>query len=153
MTKTEEKRQKDMFRGDLDFLSNFYNNYPHQFNWKGVSWCNAEAAYQWSKIDPERQPKLKKMFQYLDPSDAKQIGKIINLREDWEEVKVDIMKSIVTAKFTSNSTLGQKLKGTGKKQLIEWNWWNDVFWGKSIKTGKGENILGKILMEIRDDIL
>ena len=153
MTKIEEKRKGEMFRGDLGFLSNFHNSYPHQFNWKGVSWCNAEAAYQYSKIDPERQPKLLPMFSVMDPSDSKQIGKVINLREDWDEVKLDIMNSLVTAKFTSNRTLGEKLKKTGKKKLVEWNWWGDTFWGKDIKTGKGDNHLGKILMNIRDNIL
>ena len=40
------------------------------------------------------------------------------------------------------------LKATGDAVLVEGNWWRDDFWG--VYEGKGQNILGKILMIVRD---
>ena len=42
------------------------------------------------------------------------------------------------------------LMETDDHELIEGNWWNDTFWG--VYKGKGENNLGKLLMEIRQRI-
>jgi predicted NAD-dependent protein-ADP-ribosyltransferase YbiA (DUF1768 family) len=39
---------------------------------------------------------------------------------------------------------------TGDQELIEGNWWGDVIWG--VCNGKGENHLGKILMEVRKEL-
>ncbi len=46
--------------------------------------------------------------------------------------------------------LAQKLINTGDAELIEKNYWHDYFWGEC--NGKGENWLGKILMQIRKNI-
>lgn len=58
------------------------------------------------------------------------------------------MREVVECKFKQNRWLMQKLMSTGKTQLVEGNNWNDTFWG--VYKGEGENMLGKILMEIRD---
>lgn len=41
------------------------------------------------------------------------------------------------------------LMATGNKYLEERNWWGDLYWGRD-KEGNGENMLGKLLMEIRE---
>jgi len=71
-------------------------------------------------------------------------------REDWDEVKIDIMKLVTYLKYTQNKELAKKLisfKGT----IEERNDWNDVFWGTC--KGIGENNLGKILMQMRDYLI
>ena len=70
------------------------------------------------------------------------------MRPDWNDIRVDIMRNIVNAKFTQNPDLMNKLLETNDAELLEGNWWKDTFWG--ICNGEGENNLGKILMEIRD---
>lgn len=84
------------------------------------------------------------------PSHAKRIGKILDIRSDWEEVKIQIMTEIVHCKFTQNPILKKRLLNTGNAELIEGNTWNDTFWG--VCRGKGENWLGKILMQVREEL-
>jgi hypothetical protein len=36
--------------------------------------------------------------------------------------------------------------------LVEGNRWGDQFWGVDLRTGLGENHLGKILMKVRDEL-
>ena len=91
-----------------------------------------------------------KEFTELNPSKAKQLGRKVKLRKDWEEVKTNIMYDICLAKFTQNQDLKEKLLKTGNAILIEGNWWNDTYWG--VCNGIGENNLGKILMKIREEL-
>jgi predicted NAD-dependent protein-ADP-ribosyltransferase YbiA (DUF1768 family) len=79
---------------------------------------------------------------------AKKFGTQIPIREDWDDVKVDIMKEIVESKFNENPDLKEKLLATGGLYIEETNWWNDTFWG--VCNGVGKNRLGNILMELRE---
>ena len=67
----------------------------------------------------------------------------------WDEVKLDIMREAIWAKFTQHPNLRKMLMETGEAILIE-NSPVDSFWGCG-KDGKGENWLGKLLMELRHD--
>jgi predicted NAD-dependent protein-ADP-ribosyltransferase YbiA (DUF1768 family) len=55
----------------------------------------------------------------------------------------------VREKF-KNEELAQLLIDTDDHELIEGNWWHDYFWG--VCNGKGENHLGKILMDVREEL-
>ena len=57
------------------------------------------------------------------------------------------MRQILAKKFTPTNELGQRLIATGDAELIEGNTWGDTIWG--VCDGKGDNMLGKILMERR----
>lgn len=72
------------------------------------------------------------------------------LRDDWEEVKDDLMYRIVLAKFLQNPSLADALIKTGNAQLIEGNTWGDTYWGMCDSVG--ENKLGEILMRVRDEL-
>jgi len=133
------------FSGEYRFLSNFY---PSDIEWKGLKYKSAEAAFQASKTMDNN---IRTKFRYLNPSEAKRLGRKIDLRPDWEDVKIEIMTKIVRIKF-SDPYLRTKLLETEDKELIEGNGWSDTFWGVSSETGLGENHLGKILMKIRDEI-
>lgn len=127
------------FRDKNFYLSNFYSS-PVTYN--GITFQNAEAAYH-SQKDPARANE----FKNLNPSEAKQLGRRVRLRKDWESIKLDIMYKIVTEKFRQNPKLAKKLLDTSNKTLIEGNTWNDTYWG--VCNGKGNNHLGKILMRVR----
>ncbi len=146
MEDVKDMNRIDCFRGVYGFLSNFYNA---PVTWEGLTYLNSEAAFQAAKVltDEER-----RQFMYLDPSRAKRMGRRVNLRSDWEQVKVGIMEEIVRAKFTQNPELGALLVATGDAELIEGNTWNDTCWGVDTRTGKGENNLGKILMKVRAEL-
>lgn len=136
------------FRGAYRFLSNFYLT-PVAYD--GHVWATAEHAYQAAKTN-DLLIKLMILGE-PNPGTVKKIGKQIgkkDFREDWDAVRVPIMLGIVRAKFTQNVTLRQWLVATGDAELIEGNKWGDVFWG--VCNGKGENNLGKILMQVRNEL-
>jgi ribA/ribD-fused uncharacterized protein len=129
------------FRGDYGFLSNFYQS---EFQYAGEVWLTAEHAYQAAKCvaDFDRLRILKT----TSPGQEQKIGKSVTCRGDWNDVKVSVMRDVLTSKF-QNPDLRRNLLETGDSVLIEGNTWNDTFWG--VCNGKGENMLGKLLMELR----
>lgn len=132
------------FCGEYEFLSNFYNSIV---TYKGLTYQNSEAAYQAQKCMSEEE---RKQFTSMNPSKAKRTGRKVNLRHDWEDVKVNEMRNIVFAKFSQNTELAEKLIQTGDAYLEEGNTWGDRTWGTV--NGNGQNLLGKILMETRDKL-
>lgn len=132
------------FKGKYAFLSNYYE-VPVQY--EGLTYKNSEAAFQAAKTLNTAE---RKEFTDLTPNNAKAKGRSINLRADWEKVKLDIMYDINMAKFTQNSDLREKLIATGDAYLEEGNTWNDRYWGTV--NGVGQNQLGKVLMRVREDL-
>ncbi len=135
-----------MFRGAFDFLSNFY---PVKIEVDGICYQNAEAAFQAQKcINPaDRVP-----FAGLPAVKAKQRGRQVKLRPDWDVVRLSVMEKVVRAKFMQNPNLAARLVATGTMPLEEGNSFGDTFWGVDMRTGEGENHLGKILMKIRGEL-
>ena len=135
----------DKFDGEYDFLSNFYNC---PVTYKGITYRNSEAAFQAQKITDV----YTQVRNYSDAtaSEAKKLGRHCTLRSDWDDIRVDEMRAIVLQKFLQNPRLEKRLLDTGTATLIEGNWWNDTFWG--VCKGEGCNMLGLILMEVRDYI-
>lgn len=131
------------FRGEYGFLSNFYESVIF---YNGMVFMNAEAAFQAQK---SIHPKMRERFCRLNGSQAKKLGRSVSLREDWNEVRIPIMRRILELKF-SNPQLKELLLSTGNEELVEGNTWGDKFWGTC--NGIGENNLGKLLMEIRESI-
>ena len=119
-----------------------------------MQWTTVEHGYQWAKADfsgiPEKTiEKIHIEYLTLTPGQCKEWGQKVKLVEDWEEIKIPVMRRLVKAKF-QNPEMRAKLMATGDQELIEGNWWNDTFWG--VCKGKGQNNLGKILMAERNEI-
>ena len=123
------------FRGRFSFLSNFVGGVEQKF----------QAA---KCIDDKERDEILKMT----PGQAKRAGRKTNIRKDWEEVKLEIMYELVKEKF-SKEPYKTQLLDTKDKILEEGNNWGDNFWGVSLKTGRGKNHLGKILMRVREELL
>ena len=132
----------DKFDGKYFFLSNFY---PCEIKYDGLTYNSSEALFQALKCVNSSDRKL---FIGLTASQSKKLGRKVNLRPDWESVKIDIMKLVIHEKFSQNPYLKKQLLCTENSTLIEGNTWNDTFWG--VCNGVGENNLGKILMAERD---
>ena len=115
--------------------------------YKGLTYQNAEAAFQAQKCIDEAE---KEQFTTLRSNEAKRLGRYVQLRPNWENVKLPIMEEIVRAKFTQNEDL--KELATGELVLEEGNTWHDTFWGVDAKTREGRNHLGRILMRIRKEL-
>lgn len=131
------------FRGKYYFLSNFYDV---AVIYDGIWYGNAEAAFQAQKCMKKEE---KERFSYLPASEAKRLGRKVYMRQDWNKVKVGIMKNILRAKFDQNPDIQYELMETGNAMLVEGNTWGDTFWGVDMITGKGQNMLGELLMQIR----
>jgi predicted NAD-dependent protein-ADP-ribosyltransferase YbiA (DUF1768 family) len=67
------------------------------------------------------------------------------------------MYSVVKAKFEQNPDLAKMLIETGDAELVEGNNWCDNYFGNCICNRcvgvKGKNVLGKILMRVREEHL
>lgn len=135
------------FQGPYRFLSNFW---PAMVQLDEVNYPTVEHAYQAAKtFDP-------KWRLYVGnaptPSSAKRRAKDIpfeDIRKDWRRVNEGIMLDLLRQKFASNK-LRDQLLATGEEELIEGNTWGDTFWG--VCNGKGQNRLGKMLMQIREEL-
>lgn len=133
------------FDGEYRFLSNFY---PATFVWQGVLWSTSEHAYQAAKTTVPAEREL--IIRLKTATEAKRAGKVVTMRPDWNDVKVDIMLDIVFHKFNQNPELKAKLMATGLAHIEEGNNHHDRIWGVCPPgSGKGRNELGKILMDIR----
>lgn len=132
------------FSGQYEFLSNFYNT-PISYN--GLLFSNSEAAFQAQKTLDINE---RKKFTEYNAGKSKREGKRINLREDWEKVKEQVMYEIVYAKFSQNEDIKEKLLATNEEHIEEGNTWGDKIWGTV--DGIGENRLGKILMRVREEL-
>lgn len=132
----------DNFRDEYFFLSNFYRC---PVIYMSYEFTCAEAAFQAAKC-----PSRAGEFLTLGPSEAKKLGRNVSLREGWEYIKNTVMRRVVYSKFSQNHFLLEKLLSTGDAFLIEGNDWGDTYWGQV--DGKGENNLGKILMETRAEM-
>jgi ribA/ribD-fused uncharacterized protein len=131
------------FRDEHAFLSNMY---PCTIKMGKYTFKCAEAAFQAAKC-PERAHE----FEALDGPAAKALGRKVNLRPDWANVRIKFMHRILKAKFTQNLDLMKKLIHTKNTYLVEGNTWKDTFWG--ICNGVGHNHLGRLLMAVREDIM
>lgn len=135
------------FQDEYRFLSNFSPLYPEGSALRAQApLMTAEHLFQAAKTNLEAERLA--VMAARTPGEAKRLGQKVTLREDWDDVRVDIMREIVLYKFTDYD-LWTLLDATGDRELVEGNTWGDTFWGVDLETGRGFNHLGKILMEVR----
>ena len=130
------------FKGEHCWLSNFA---PCKIMLDGEEYDSVENAYQASKT-LNHSERMK--FKNITPGQAKRLGRKITIRDDWSKVKLSIMYSLLIQKY-ANPPYKNMLIETGYMRIEEGNLWNDTFWGVCLETGKGQNNLGKMIMEIR----
>lgn len=135
------------FKNDYGWLSNFA---LCEIRFNGMLFASVEHAYMSAKSHDEEWKKF-----CLDSNNSagkvKRKSKKIVLREDWNEMKVLVMKELLEQKF-SQSPFKNLLLDTGNIPIEEGNYWGDVFWGVDIRSNEGENQLGKLIMDIRDNL-
>lgn len=120
--------------------------------YNGLVYGSSEAAWQAQKC-PERA----KEFTRLSPSKARELGRHVKLRPDWEEIKYEEMVNVLRAKFNQYPSLQRLLLSTGNEELVEdTTGWHDNVWGncECARCSKfpGKNLLGKALMHVRAEL-
>lgn len=133
-----------LFKDKYFFLSTFYTC-PIYLEINGVQcrFDNVEAAYQAQKV-----PEIADRFSQVKGLEAKRMeGRLKISHPDWENYHLYAMANALHAKFTNNflRTLLKEIK----EDIIHDNYWGDEYWG--VYKGNGKNILGKLLMNIRDN--
>lgn len=71
----------------------------------------------------------------------------------WSKIKFDRMRGVLRAKFTQHEALRELLLSTGDARLVEAGTTDNAvnrLWGEV--NGKGKNMLGVLLIELRDEL-
>ncbi len=131
------------FRGEYRFLSSFW---PCRVAYNGHWYTSVEHAYQAAKCADVRDEVT--IRQASSPGLAKRLGNSVDIRSDWESVKLEIMAGLLWKKFILIPKLRAQLAATGDRELVEGNTWGDTCWG--VCEGKGTNHLGNLLMRVRE---
>ncbi|AUX39714.1 hypothetical protein SOCE26_011090 [Sorangium cellulosum] len=128
----------------------FSNFSRHPVTLKGKSWPTSEHYFQAQKFPgTDHEEEIRNA---PGPGEAARMGRQRSrpLRPDWEQVKDDLMREVVLAKFTQHEELRRILLDTGDAELVE-HTTNDAYWADG-GDGSGRNMLGKILMEVREQL-
>lgn len=134
----------NQFREEYSFLSNFA---AVNIVYGDITFPSVENYYVAMKTkDNQERLKISKM----KPGEAKKYGRTLKIREDWDDIKLEVMMWGVSKKFLQEP-YKSKLLATGMENIVEGNYWGDSFWGIDLKQDPniGENNLGRILMIIR----
>ncbi|CAG8624286.1 11526_t:CDS:2 [Diversispora eburnea] len=131
------------FYGLKSKYGRFSNFYKRNVTIDGKVWSTTEHYFQ---VQEE-------IRQLTRPRDAARKGRTqAGLRSDWEQVKDDVMRTALRAKFTQHEDLKELLLNTNNSKLVEISP-TDSYWGNAEKNGtEGKNMLGILLMEIREEL-
>lgn len=132
---------------EYGYFSNFS---AHVINVDGTQWPTSEHYFQAKKFENTQYEEMIRSIE--KPGDAAKLGRDrrLPLRADWEQVKDAIMYKCVRAKFTQHKDLRALLLQTGTAKIVE-HTKNDAYWADG-GDGSGKNMLGQILMQIRDEL-
>jgi len=130
------------FDGDFAFLSNFF-----------VEPDGTTVEHEFAAAKTHDLREQVRILTASTPGQAKRLGRKVTLRPDWEDVKVNVMRSLVLRKFLDHPDLARRLLATSDATLVEGNHWHDNTWGdcscERCAAIEGRNALGEILMEVR----
>lgn len=145
------RKTKERYGG----LSNMAGGFPLRVN--GISIWSSEALYQACRF-PSRPDVQKMVLAERSPMTAKMKSKRFReefSRPDWEQIKIKVMRWCLRVKLAQNwDRFGDLLRSTGEKPIVEESG-KDDFWGaKQTDVGvlAGRNVLGRLLMELRQDL-
>jgi len=135
------------FKNESSWLSNMAMCIP--FKEDGIFYNTVEAYYQAHKsTNLGIRVNMSKMNAYY----ARNYGQSIKKRSDWEHVKDEVMETALRFKFGQRNYQNM-LINTGTLEIIHGNYHNDTYWGYCLKTNKGQDKLGKLLVKLRAELM
>lgn len=143
----EEDTPVGFYEREYYALSNFSS---FAMMWKGAFYLTSEHVYQAEKFeDEEIKESIRKTMSAHDSKIVSHAHKD-KYRKDWDDVKVGVMKEILREKVQQHPYIKKKLLDSNGRELIE-DSPDDNFWGWG-EHKDGKNMLGKLWMEIREEI-
>lgn len=142
------------FRGEYRWLSNFHPfDTPATITIRGKKY-EIPTAEHWYVMEKTNCDATKiHILNERSPGNVKKFGRMLDVVPNFDETKLEVMRYIVYYKYSSVSpVLKDRLLATGDEIIQEGNNWGDTYWGVCLKTGKGENNLGKLIMECRSTL-
>lgn len=160
----EMESQVVCFDNDRGLFECFSNWYRAPFSYAGRKYSSVETYMMIQKTELFGEYGLADMIREADdPAEAKRIGRTPMERFDpqlWYDAGYNIVKRGVRAKFLQHPEYAEILKATGNMDIAECNE-ADSIWGIGLsleddrrfdrESWRGENRLGRILMEIREE--
>jgi ribA/ribD-fused uncharacterized protein len=130
-------------------LTNFY---ACQIVLGGVSYATSEHYFQSQKFVTTRPDIAQLIAAARTPREAFDLARRYAkyVRDDWKNVKDDVMLHVLREKFKQNRDLAKRLRSTGNSILVE-HTSNDSYWADG-GDGSGKNMLGQLLMVVRSEI-
>ena len=135
------------FQGEYRWLSNFS---PCSIYMDGEEYRSVEHAYMAAKSDSKEWRDF--CINTESPGFIKKESKKLSVKHNWDVIKLEVMSKCLTQKF-NQEPYRSKLIETGDRHIQEGNRWGDTFWGVDLKTGKGSNMLGTLIMNIRSELI
>lgn len=138
------------FTSALDPLNNWS---AHAVEIWGTKFPTPEHAYHWRKYSQTELSLAEQILQAPCPYTAmmvdRQTDRTLSL-QSWDDCKVSVMEGLLRAKVVQNQDVRDCLLKTGSKQIIEISPFDD-FWGCGPR-GDGQNMMGKLLEKVRQEI-
>lgn len=134
------------FRGEFSWLSNFF---PIKIEYDEIVYPSVENAYQAGKLINRKD---REMFINITPGQAKKLWRNYPTYNLTEEFRLNLMYQLLSIKF-NQEPFKSLLIATDNCNIIEKNYWGDMFFGYCLKTNQGKNHLGQMIMNIREKLL
>jgi len=131
----------------------FSNFSPQWDQLKEKFWATTEHYYQAQKfVGTQYEFLCSAIRQAKSPEEAAALGRDPNhrVRSDWQQVKNQVMREAVLAKFLTHLDIQAILLSTGNELIVE-DSPKDDYWGCGADR-TGQNQLGKILMSVRQEV-
>ncbi|KAJ3121147.1 hypothetical protein HK098_003937 [Nowakowskiella sp. JEL0407] len=140
-----------LFYRQNDPYGEFSNFYPSLITIAGIQYPTVEHYFQSCKF-PTSEYHRTLVISAVSPGEAARLGRNRSypMRPDWDQVRDDVMRVGLEAKFRQHQNLRNVLLGTGDLTLIE-HTRNDRYWADG-GDGSGKNMLGILLMELRQTL-
>ncbi len=129
----------------------FSNLYRRTIIFEGVTYATSEHAYQAGKARKDNVREW--MLNAPSPSLVAMVAHglyVWDVAPNWSKIKFDRMRAVLLAKFSQHDDLRKILLDTGNARLVESATVKNsvnLEWGEV--NGKGKNMLGVLLMEVR----
>ena len=151
---TSESREIRFYRANEKPYGAFSNLFRREIIFEGRTFPTAEHAYQFGKARKEevREWILKAPTPALLSMAAHGLY-TWDIVPNWSQIKYDRMRQVLRAKFDQHHDLRQLLLSTGDARLVEAGRVDNAVnrtWGEV--NGKGLNMLGLLLMELRNEL-